>query len=75
MVTGGVVAAFSLTCGSVELGKELQGLPVLALQPACCGRREFEACGPQSIYCAIVAAIVVRLYIVCSPSYVYIASQ
>ena len=62
LVTGGA-GALSLTCGSVELSKELQKLLGLGApgQLCCGGRREFEACGPQSFYCAIVPPIIVPL--------------
>ena len=63
----GLAGALSLTCGSVELSEELQNLRGLgAPGQLCCRRREFEACGPQSIYCAIVAPIIVRLQL-CLP--------
>ena len=64
----GLAGALSLTCGSVELSKELQKLLGLGApgQLCCGGRREFEACGPQSFYCAIVPPIIVPLQL-CLP--------
>ena len=63
----GLAGALSLTCGSVELSEELQKLLGLGAPGQLCGgRREFEACGHQFSYCAIVAPIILPLQL-CLP--------